>query len=122
MNNVIEQLVKEVRRLAAESPDNVYQDFIGRYEIGKCSNGTIGCIFGQAGRNLNIDWIKDNLNDSMRIGGLIEKQNLGVDRKIIDWCNEVQCSQDEYSAWGICIERGDDRYPGVYDEGTCNVG
>ena len=56
----IQELAIEVRRLAVENPENIYNmdgTFKTNYSYftGICTNGSLGCIVGQAARNIEYD-------------------------------------------------------------------
>jgi hypothetical protein len=117
----IEQLILEVRRLAKESPENTYtpefsekESFIKAcfYNKGKCTNGAAGCIFGQAFRNLGspIPPVYDNGNGSA-IMAIFNGLNLThPNQNLIEWCLEVQRSQDSGDTWEKCINEADIYY------------
>ena len=49
--NIIDSLYDAVNKLIEENPDNLYNGTIEdscSYVAGKCSNGSIGCLIGQA--------------------------------------------------------------------------
>lgn len=110
----IEQLIAEVRRLAKEQPDFIYErsfgSFFCKYTSGaNCS----GCIFGQAVMNL---W-PDSLNtlkavdDSNNFGikGLFQQLSIEATRDEIHWCMNVQDYQDKKINWGCCVIRADNQ-------------
>ena len=50
----LDRLVTEIRKIAAERPDTVYESSLCHYNFGLCNDGSTGCLIGQA---LNaIDW------------------------------------------------------------------
>jgi hypothetical protein len=118
----IEQLILEVRRLAKESPENKYTPELADetaslikacfYNKGKCTNGAVGCIFGQAFRNLGspIPLVYDNGN-----GAGIKSIFAGLDithpnQNLIEWCLEAQRNQDSSYTWEKCITEADIYY------------
>ena len=50
-------LIKAVKELVKESPDNTYDSSGGQcyYAKGHCKNGSVGCLFGQALRKIGKD-------------------------------------------------------------------
>ncbi len=115
-NFTIDQLIQEVRNLATDWPDFVYQS---------CSSGTCcytksktdpnkGCIFGQAILRLQPD-LKDVLlnNNSVSISGLLMILGFDVDafNKQRNWCIEVQQKQDRHQTWANAVKFADERWP-----------
>lgn len=112
------QLEAEVRRLATERPWNKYgQDGSGRcaYAAGVCSDGSIGCIFGQALRACGVNPIEfdsgSEQGQPMDIAGVLEELGLvsGLTRKVM-WANEVQGLQDAGEPWGNALAQADECY------------
>lgn len=103
----IEDLIQTVRDLASESPDNIYNRPEGMsvclYNKGICTNGSVGCIFGQAFRKLGIEVDEDGWIVIVLItvfGYQSSSQN--------KWCSFVQCNQDRQKTWGECIKIADE--------------
>lgn len=103
----IDELIKEVRRLASESPDNIYLDRVCRYNSGENSNGSRGCIFGQAFRNLGFMQIQEE--KTVRYV-LSEAQGIEGDTQLLFWCDCVQAYQDSCKAWSECVAMADNEY------------
>lgn len=109
----LENLIGEVRKLAQENPDNAYKCKDGRYVMcyyskKTCTNGSIGCIFGQAMKRLGLD---DNILATMEnntIMEIIPKYYPEHNRRLAIWCREVQSAQDFGWIWSKCIEAADD--------------
>jgi hypothetical protein len=113
MNITIEQIITEVRNLAKQWPDNVYkkppQDgpFQGMcsYDKGICEpSGGIGCIFGQAFRNLGVE-LKGS-SDIYEILSHYDISSTGIQK---NWCLQVQNQQDLLFPWGKCVEWADNK-------------
>ena len=97
----IKKVYDEARRLVEESPDNIYKAPDGEYADcsyikGKCSNGSVGCLFGQAIKNVHPNFdlephegegIRLVLDESFVFGG------------IPHFCSYVQSAQDGGSTW-----------------------
>ncbi len=113
VNFSVDQLIDEVKRLAQENPDFVYQKFPGKVRpiAGNCyytksaNDLNKGCIFGQAILNLQPD-LKDfllevdNRTDSNGIGQVLK--DLGFPR--LTWCIDVQSNQDHGYCWKKAVE------------------
>jgi hypothetical protein len=98
----LRDLIDEVKRLAANSPDNRYYRSPGskncEYDAGECADGSVGCIFGQALENLG--------HPPHGYGGEGIPQVLGFDYgalkancRALVWCQTVQRLQDSGYAW-----------------------
>jgi hypothetical protein len=105
----IEQLVAEVTRLAQENPENSYEQtaIACYYNKGTCTNGTVGCIFGQAFRNLEqpLEDIFDSHcgNTGIRIGIVLKELKLNNIPELVNWCSEFQYWQDRHCSWNQCL-------------------
>ena len=113
-----QDLIQTVRQLANDNPTNCYEgnkDGQGCcYARGKCSNGTIGCILGQAMIACDhevTEYISDKerqtkqfelLYESMINEGLIE-----MSRQDMIWCSEVQKYQDDGETWADAVAYAD---------------
>jgi hypothetical protein len=109
----LEDIVKEVKRLVIESPENVYKkplddgDNNCSYSKGICTNGAVGCIFGQALKNLGIN--TSTLDDASSIYGLYEITS-DSDKNLLNWCVSVQSAQDNGKTWGKAVEDANKRH------------
>ena len=120
-NFTIDQLIQEVRNLAAESPHNRYHNRGGACFYSKllCDNGAIGCIFGQAFQRLDIDVEEiDNHADAEDFDGygssidrVIPKLGIEADSFELSWCKKVQTAQDNDKTWASAIEEADSEFP-----------
>ena len=110
-------IVDEVRRLAAESPEAVYQESPCHYGIGKCGNGE-GCIIGQA----IVAWCPDmevyldfedqkaiNHKHNLNVYQIVNDHGLNhlLTKKEIDFCREVQAEQDRRKPWAEAVASAD---------------
>ncbi len=109
------QVIDEVRKLAKESPGNIYKGlpsafmssgFACYYSTGENENGSVGCIFGQALKNLGLV-ITDN-NDQVRITNLLVILGIShLNEFELDWCRTVQSRQDSGTEWGHAVSEAD---------------
>lgn len=111
----IGQVIGEVRRLAKEAPDNKYErvdgvDIDGNvynkacfYDKGDCSDGTVGCIFGQAFTRLGLS-VKGN----MHIRSLLFSIGIESNSEEQVWCGHVQVTQDKGSTWREAVDSADE--------------
>ena len=109
----IKELIEEVRRLVAESPDNAYTHAQCRYSIGACNNGSVGCLFGQALSNLGVDVVALDAMDSVpSILGILSHGNVVGSCTELEksWCNLTQQRKDMGLSWSEAIRGADDRY------------
>ncbi len=103
----VSEIIREVKRLAAESPDNVYNpNGAGcSYTLGDNTNGSRGCIVGQALKALGVDLA------ALR-EGIIEvclnriPHESDVDNGIL-WLAGVQGCQDSRNPWGEAVLNND---------------
>lgn len=112
-NITFEHLKLEVVKLAQESPDNTYAGIPGlyppvcKYAEGKCRNGSVGCIFGQAFQRLGVDpaevdWIGEGV-----ISDVLEALRIETDSGQRVWADKVQEEQDRGICWDEAIEAAD---------------
>lgn len=116
-----ERLKEVVRSLAATSPDNKYikrapiNDSTCSYLEGQCTNGSKGCIFGQAFALLGAS--ETFLEECDKIGSITfvakEKQlaifnGYELTDDDIRWYRRVQSCQDSGKSWKEAVESADD--------------
>ena len=101
---------REVRLLAKESPNNVYESVSGNgclYTRGRCSNGSQGCIVGQALCRLGFEThcAEQDTFDVADVSTLLECLGISGDPT---WLQSVQEWQDAGFPWHRAIARADD--------------
>lgn len=119
----LKSLVAAVRSLAEASPDNIYCPEIvdvggnGRncfYSKGDCSDGSKGCIIGQALVKLGFDVARldDNPpNVEGLLAGWRDYAEIENDTSELQcWLAEVQESQDLGETWGQAVTRANDLF------------
>lgn len=110
----VEQVCAEVRRLAAESPDCKYPYGKGCfYTRGECTNGSTGCIVGQAFRRMGLDCASLDSSDRHTPSAGMACLNLGLEDTAIKganavWLSTVQAFQDSGHTWGQAVADADD--------------
>lgn len=123
----IEALEREVRRLAEANPDAEYrayvpegEDFASCWYTTGTAGGQVGCLIGQAIRNLDKEMYD-------RIAGYEEEKRRSVEicmmrdvfvgfPEVSNWLREVQYHQDSGLSWSQCLEEADrleELYPSV---------
>ncbi len=120
-NFTLDQLIEEVKRLANQNPDFVYQSIKNTDDSRRCSytesadDPNKGCIFGQAILNLQPE-LKCVLNGS---GASIKKLlfelgiidadpfTQGYNNPDIEWCGVVQLQQDSERSWADAVKYAD---------------
>jgi hypothetical protein len=117
MPTTIDDLIKEVRRLAAEKPDYVYPindaDFQESGAGIACwyqAPGKTRCIFGQALANLGVTLPYNAEGQRIRLviaGSDLVTYNPRSDTEKIHWCTGVQNAQDRGKTWGQAIADAD---------------
>jgi hypothetical protein len=121
MQRHVKELIAEVRRIAAERPDTVYRQPSTScgcfYEKGECTDGSVGCIFGQALNNLGYP-----VTGTASIDIIARSRFVGNCLVILAWCREVQNVQDGGLSWGDAIISANTKWPIVQElpkEATC---
>ena len=112
----LNRVVAEVRRLAAQHPDAVYEppDDICHYDKGT-AGGAEGCLIGQAARNVCKPLYdlclcagpKDA--DIAQVLSTNKQQGVGVQQ--IGWLTEAQEAQDSANTWADAVELADAACP-----------
>ncbi len=113
----------EVRRLAAEYPDAVYQSFTKPdgtsrcfYDRGEVTNGPpeLGCIMGQAALNVAPDFWDNELQhgtEEVSIGELVDFWDNA------DFLTFVQDNQDKGNTWSAAVAAADKTVAEINEEG-----
>lgn len=103
-----DQIITEVRRLAAEKPDFVYEkpEFSAfcLYMHGE----EPGCIFGQALHNLGWDVTAP---DAGTINTVLDDNDVHRTERQALWMREVQHEQDTRTPWGDAVAKADEEFP-----------
>lgn len=114
----IEQVIAEVKRLAAEYPKARYRgpadSICCHYSKGTTTEGpnVLGCIFGVAFSALGIAIPAESDNED--IGSLLVELGLAEpESDPLRWCAKVQHCQDEGWEWGHCVEVANNDAPQV---------
>lgn len=114
-------IIAEVRKIAKERPDVYYNpDGMCKYSSGECSDGSIGCIFGQAFTNLGIDAKKfdkypvphhTSINGSTTyvpsIDHILRNEFNCKEVLELEWCGTVQNGQDGGLSWKEAVLEAD---------------
>jgi hypothetical protein len=117
-------LVAEIRRIAAESPNYVYQQ-VQRDGRSACEyveyagDQLIGsCIVGRALVNLGVDPASLTFSNDFTptAWGLLRDAGHNSLAGEIDWIQSVQAGQDQGWAWGEAVQHADVRHPEVRQE------
>lgn len=108
-------IIQEVRRLADEFPDCVYtpvKSGVGNVECscsntyGQCSNGTVGCIIGQAVKSVGYE-IPTDYEDT-DVCTLLDRLGIDYENEELAFLEYVQGEQDQSRSWGESIKDADD--------------
>jgi hypothetical protein len=109
----IDQVIAETKKLAAQWPTNIYKKpeaekpftSMCSYDKGICEpSGGVGCIFGQAFRNLGMELKGSDAIDSI----LTHNLDIEASHPLMNWCQTVQGHQDNGVTWGHCILLADE--------------
>lgn len=105
-------VVAEIRRLAGESPDYVYQRQGCVYVEEDDAGNLVGsCIVGKALVNLGVEPQALHYEVPSRIPGAAALLRRPVDDLERRWIDEVQYSQDFGYAWSESVANADAEYP-----------
>jgi hypothetical protein len=104
-------VVKEVKKLAAEKPMNKYHKppgvaMICSYHRGRCTDGSVGCIFGQVLVRLG-----HPIGGDGGIAHMLSMMGLDLFDEASDWCQDVQKYQDSGMEWGDAVKRASGSHP-----------
>ncbi len=100
-----DQIIAEVRRLAAESPDFVYQKpEFSPVCLYKHGDGP-GCLFGQALSNLGIE-VDENTRGT--INNVLDRFDVDRTDRQRCWMSTAQRRQDHGSSWAEAVRQADD--------------
>lgn len=110
-------LENEVRRLAAENPDFVYEgavedrygsQYVSCFYTAKGDDGNLtgSCLFGQALINLGADPYELHSYEHASISDVLERAML-ISHSRSKWFNEVQDGQDAKMTWSVAVAEAD---------------
>ena len=107
----VADVIREVTALANEFPDNRYNKpteeppegevATCRYDKGICTNGSVGCIFGQALRKLG--YYTDKVMPILNL--LRDELKLSISEEENVWCWRMQKTQDNGNTWVESLRR-----------------
>lgn len=99
------KLIATVRRIVKARPDTKYEEMVCHYVKGQCSDGSFGCLLGQAFKELKV---KRNFG-RQQMGIVIVLEKLGVKTKMAQarWLSTVQRNQDRGSTWENAVLTAD---------------
>jgi len=115
-------LLAEVVRLATQYPNAIYTSFSCKYGSGRCTNGQVGCILGQAARNvcpeLYNEMVKEEATYAVSFDDLTSvKASFSENSAHIAALQDIQNLQDsgssfgEGAAWGKIVATVRAKYP-----------
>ncbi len=102
----LDQLIETVRKIARERPDVTSDTKTCMYESGVCSDGSVGCLFGQAFEAMG--WKPYDPVASQTIDKVLNGE-VGYGGKVY-WCADVQEVQDCGVPWGEAVRQVDDNH------------
>jgi hypothetical protein len=106
------KLAREVRKVANESKTTKYLPLEGpgglcHYDKGACTNGSRGCIVGQAWRRV---WKGEATLATVIASALFDLDDDGG-WQILRWLDVVQEQQDQGATWGDAVASADKSSP-----------
>ena len=111
---LLTDLVERIRARAARCPDVTYIRLKGSscsYREGKCTDGSVGCIFGQELFPLLPKSLHFQVSDRSTILSVLHA--LGFSSRaeeMTSWCNIVQHNQDMGKCWSECVQEANRLY------------
>lgn len=96
-------LIAQIRELAKKAPNNLYIKPDEKYNTccydrGTCTDGSIGCIFGQALRALGLE-----LKGAATISSVLSDNQIPCSESEKHWCATVQRLQDQGKTWSEAL-------------------
>lgn len=106
------ELEAEVRKLAAEHPDNIYTKPNAQgagcfYGKGTCTDGSCGCIVGQALARLGVSVLELDVKLIGYVPEVMSHLCISDPKKRQSWLFNVQRRQDLGKTWGEAVEWAD---------------
>jgi hypothetical protein len=103
------EIIAEVQRIAEAAPENQYLEADCHYTQGACTNGSSGCIVGQALTALGYGQQLAILDDERPQGILRVIARLGItgEQGQLDWLETVQDWQDRGDPWRDVVARAE---------------
>ena len=100
----LDRLIAEVRRIASARPNVTSDTKSCMYESGICSDGSVGCLFGQG--FVALGWKPYDPRVAMGLSGVLDT-DYGDDHRL-DWCCDVQDHQDAGVPWAEAVQLADE--------------
>lgn len=117
-----QEIVRKAYALCVANCDNVYtpEDPVAgcKYTRGKCSNGSVGCIFGQILPHDEFDLERYD-DEAVKLPGIetvLRDKLPEMPIAAIRWCSQLQGSQDIERSWGDALAIAEDNYGKAVDE------
>lgn len=107
-NLTVEAVIDEVRNLANQRPDHVYQREADTAMCRYRHDDEPGCIMGHALANLAPNY---RPREGYGIRDVLVEAGLTVEYQQRCWLGEVQSNQDSGDPWGEAVRKADARYP-----------
>lgn len=104
MSITVEQIIAATREEITARPDVIYSG-ICSYSDGVCTDGSVGCVFGQVFKKLGVQ-IDDKWN-CVSIGGLLTRLKIPYTVPQRKWLLEIQSSQDRNETWSSVLKTAD---------------
>lgn len=102
----LDRLISEVRRIAAERPDVTSDTKECMYEAGICSDGSVGCLFGQGFVAMGWKPYRPGVSEGL---SMVLDEEYGDDHRL-EWCCDVQDRQDDGTPWAKAIQLSDEDF------------
>ena len=105
----VKKFAAAIREMAQKFTEVKYLGYGGEdcdcfYDSGNCSNGSVGCLLGQAAKQFGLELIGSNPI------GFIFKDEFYFERDDPAgewWAKSVQKWQDFSNPWGVCVKLAD---------------
>jgi len=114
---LVSKVIAELRKIVQLKPETIYSSggHGCKYADGTCSDGSIGCLFGQVLSNLGEDvkrfdnypmLCQENIYYTPAIDKILTNEFEGTAEEI-NWCAKVQEHQDNGCSWKEAVKEAD---------------
>lgn len=108
-----QDIVRKAYAMCIANSENVYyreEPTKCHYTRGKCSNGTVGCVFGQILPHDEFDLKEIDAAQKDNSISSVLKCCTDIPFSVRAWCNSIQHKQDQGRTWGEALCYAEDMY------------
>lgn len=124
-----QELVKAVYKKCVDNAEVVYNRPSGRctllqlndsnlcyYTKGQCTDGSIGCIFGQVLKDYDLSRYEGKNGSCLPISFVLRDILVDIPDCVMQWCRTIQLKQDQKTSWGDALIEAEFLYGPQVDE------